>query len=186
MTAMTKDHATALMDLPAKWREEVEHAHDAQEWALLRAKLACADELIAALAYETHLSQAYADLRASGGLPEAQGGAHEPLDVERFAKRIENYRNEEYQDDDSYAVDIMEDLLKALRAASGGAQGWQPIATAPKDGTPVLLWWPHWSRQAIVGWVDKFGRWASEIALSEGTDPTHWMPLPVPPTGETP
>jgi len=177
MTAMTKDHATALMDLPAKWREEVEHAHDAQEWALLRAKLACADELIAALAYETHLSQAYADLRASGGLPEAQGGAHEPLDVERFAKRIENYRNEEYQDDDSYAVDIMEDLLKALRAASGWAQGWQPIATAPKDGSWFLGW------NADCGHI--VYRDGPGLIAGEDPEPTHWMPLPVPPTGET-
>lgn len=29
----------------------------------------------------------------------------------RFAKRIDNYKNAEYEDDSSYAVDIMDDLL---------------------------------------------------------------------------
>ena len=58
---------------------------------------------------------------------------------------------------------------------------WQPIETAPKDGTEVLLCEPlsggyHF---IVVGafwrqldWITGGGR---------QVDPTHWMPLPAPP-----
>lgn len=64
---------------------------------------------------------------------------------------------------------------------------WQDIATSPRDGTPVLV--------AIAGevfypcsaWWDRAdGRWAiaqtarGVIGLTE--QPTHWQPLPEPPT----
>jgi hypothetical protein len=64
---------------------------------------------------------------------------------------------------------------------------WQPIETAPKDGTPILAYcqkereWPF----LIVEW--SFGSWfvhGNEIyGESTGIDPkpTHWMPLPEPP-----
>ena len=60
---------------------------------------------------------------------------------------------------------------------------WQPIETAPKDGTLILGWWtiagsayaPHVVRfvaDAPEGpnWFDDYGAPFSE--------PTHWMPLP--------
>jgi Protein of unknown function (DUF551) len=55
---------------------------------------------------------------------------------------------------------------------------WRLIATAPKDGTPVLGWWG--TECMIVDWCVVVERWGS---THDGEDtflpePTHWMPLP--------
>jgi hypothetical protein len=82
---------------------------------------------------------------------------------------------------------------------------WQPIETAPKDGTRIMLFWP------VSGWTD-FGWWKDNPRLigiedidgipvkaeyfsnsmewddyelaKVGNEPSHWMPLPEPPSGE--
>jgi hypothetical protein len=92
--------------------------------------------------------------------------------------------------------------------ASTAAMGWRPIATAPKDGTAVLLaqgervtaghWeperWPtgaeyHGSTGEYIGefetgaCIDAW--WYSEDGgFSEDEPPTHWMPLPPAPQGD--
>lgn len=61
---------------------------------------------------------------------------------------------------------------------------WQPIATAPKDGTRVLVAAP--SHLTMIGaWLEKRvtymeGKWWSNNAPII-PDPTHWQPLPEPP-----
>lgn len=56
---------------------------------------------------------------------------------------------------------------------------WQPIETAPKDkGVRVLVTWDALvavgERSSLGGW------WVDEWA--EYKKPTHWMPLPEPPS----
>lgn len=55
---------------------------------------------------------------------------------------------------------------------------WQPIATAPKDGTRVLAVNVKYGN-VRVSWFDRpHETWAAFSLISE---PTHWMPLPDPP-----
>lgn len=50
--------------------------------------------------------------------PETTPAASREALIARFAQRIENYKNEEWEQDDSYAVDIMEDMLAALQPSA--------------------------------------------------------------------
>jgi hypothetical protein len=63
---------------------------------------------------------------------------------------------------------------------------WQPIETAPKDGTAILGYWGHNptndpSAYAVTKWYGGF--WVSvDDDDDEYAAPTHWMPLPPRPT----
>lgn len=69
---------------------------------------------------------------------------------------------------------------------------WQPIETAPKDGTRILVWdngcWPaRWLEEAEHGHGELGPGWQIfECELDVwyalcADNPTHWMPLPEPP-----
>lgn len=64
---------------------------------------------------------------------------------------------------------------------------WQPIETAPKDGTEILGW-VYGERWAVCKYhknsmfkVEGFATYGWDDGY-EWADPTHWMPLPDPPT----
>lgn len=61
---------------------------------------------------------------------------------------------------------------------------WQPIETAPRDGTWVLVFHPGHQHGHVCSW-DKIRRsWrllGGCIFSGAGDEPTHWMPLPGPP-----
>lgn len=65
---------------------------------------------------------------------------------------------------------------------------WQPIETAPRDGTRILAWIPRGNNKHEVIWMGTLPsgrvRWLfSHGWISAGDfQPTHWMPLPAPPT----
>lgn len=54
---------------------------------------------------------------------------------------------------------------------------WQPIETAPKDGTVIDLWSRDFGRLTDEWWDIEDQCWA----LSGIARPTHWMPIPEPP-----
>lgn len=60
---------------------------------------------------------------------------------------------------------------------------WQPISSAPKDGTRVLCWNKEWEAPESGCLYGPF--WAANsLAADKGGwkyQPTHWMPLPEPP-----
>lgn len=59
------------------------------------------------------------------------------------------------------------------------SDGWQPIETAPKDGTRVLTFRVKFREAMAVAWFD--GEEWRPVHGSAWPDPTHWMPLPEPP-----
>lgn len=64
---------------------------------------------------------------------------------------------------------------------------WQPISTAPKDGTHILLWVGttyrgYWATFSDNGaWDDPLLYWQKADTAFSPLTPTHWQPLPPPP-----
>ena len=55
---------------------------------------------------------------------------------------------------------------------------WQPIETAPMDGTPIILLpYGDVTDLFVSFWMQSDDRWAN----NEWSKITHWMPLPSPP-----
>ena len=66
---------------------------------------------------------------------------------------------------------------------------WQPIATAPKDGTEILGLFPdyHLRMNVTSMFWDVPGFWVNAFEDEDyHAEPTHWMPLPAPPVTEKP
>jgi hypothetical protein len=72
------------------------------------------------------------------------------------------------------------------------AIGWQDIASAPKDGTPILIWQPSSQKHVWADGVDDqryaigyWRTWEPGGGWGNRNDstvvPTHWQPLPAPP-----
>jgi len=89
-------------------------------------------------------------------------------------------------------------MVEALTAAlavrdEGILEGWQPIETAPKDGREVLLWLGSpWSKVEKARWYAPWNNWQTGVIPSDpareelhgigSAAPTHWQPLPTPPS----
>lgn len=98
-----------------------------------------------------------------------------------FLDRYWEYLNWDTEDPDF-------DRLFAL-ARRGAEMQWRPIETAPKDGRWLMVsaerWEPEtacWSESVwLTGWYCGGGR---SDSYGPSFEPTHWMPLPTPPSGE--
>jgi len=58
---------------------------------------------------------------------------------------------------------------------------WQPIEAAPKDGTLIIV---HADGKTVIAYWDGEA-WCENDYDNLFHDPTHWMPKPTPPTGDT-
>lgn len=58
---------------------------------------------------------------------------------------------------------------------------WQPIETAPKDRTRLLLWGGNYCWLGF--WNGRSWSWDNGDYYDCLRDVTHWMPLPEPPKG---
>ena len=67
----------------------------------------------------------------------------------------------------------------------GKVMAWQPIETAPRDGTHVLLFSPDAREPFVrVGFFldgDWWDTWCERRGFPIDADSSHWMPLPEPP-----
>jgi len=107
-----------------------------------------------------------------------------PPDVERCVAVLEAIREVAMYPaslDLNEADEALDASIRALRQAGG----WLPIESAPKGGQSVI-----WGR---AGWQPQQGHWAngpvfasewdSDIGyLTPSFQPTHWQPLPAPPS----
>jgi hypothetical protein len=104
------------------------------------------------------------------------------------------------RDESSYVFDLQPLFTSPQQDTEGReiTEGWQPIETAPKDGTEFQAWAEHasggvWLPQCRInpdnGAFEIWGRVDYDI---DGWDliphliETHWMPLPEPPRAERP
>lgn len=88
---------------------------------------------------------------------------------------------------DGFAVERAA-LLARIGELQATLQNWQPMETAPKDGSRVLavcegkVCFFHWQDikgfDAPIGWRNDF-----ITVYRDGEGPTHWMPIPPAPSG---
>jgi len=70
------------------------------------------------------------------------------------------------------------------REKKAAAQAWQPIETAPKDGTWCLLYETFGDHKVTGSYDDELHCWCDNTDLTSNINPTHWMPLPPAPAQE--
>lgn len=130
--------------------------------------------------YVESLDALLAALRAQGETPTVEEATNRLYDHLRCAGE---------PPDPEFSADVAK-LIAAVRSApplAESVEGWQPIETAPKDGTEILIWGIGLCCSSAVCWLShdidwwhvedgKHGPWPIR-----GASPTHWMPLPAPP-----
>jgi hypothetical protein len=88
-------------------------------------------------------------------------------------------------------VDFIDETLEGAALKEPPMAEWQPIETAPKDGTRIDLFGTSGRHQLRVPdcyWHRKAQRWLTKHHDKDGYSalrlpfaPTHWQPLPAPP-----
>ena len=117
-------------------------------------------------------------------------------EIENMLRRLtKNGEIRDYDDEIANRIEDAADLCAAVRAflssqaprpapISTHGDGWRPIETAPTDGTPFLAVTGNW--RTVCSWNKHRHDWCVSSPSYESYPvderPTHWMPLPSPPT----
>lgn len=126
------------------------------------------------------------DIAEPTGVPYIDSLLHRLLDAQQDINFEANERMSQSLCDASALIDEVETAIRQLSASPRSAEWWQPIETAPKDGSRVLLRFAGpfhdeteigvtvgvWTGNTESWWLTCI--WASSNAHRE---PTHWMPL---------
>lgn len=95
---------------------------------------------------------------------------------------------------DNYLYVVDSDFARRLERelqALQRAQEWQPIETAPKDGRRIILGYAgsyseegYWLSDPSKNYWGETGWFATDenVLSHHPSNPTHWMPLPEPPS----
>ena len=97
---------------------------------------------------------------------------------------LENARRDR---EDAAAKIMAEGLIEIAKIIA--TQEWIPVSDRlPDREVSVLVWIPTSSEKTFIASLDEGGMWfssdptADAYSLGEDGAPTHWMPLPAPPT----
>ena len=109
---------------------------------------------------------------------------------------LEKTKDSDLSNEDLSAIKTILAALQLSLDAVEPVDAWRPIETAPKDGTAVRVWDGSYQLDAWFDIDDGFSGDPNPLWLSgDGNDnscgyyytpcnPTHWQPLPTPPTLE--
>lgn len=109
--------------------------------------------------------------------PGMEGGQRMTIGGDQFtAKSAARIANVAFQQGKEEALREVDEAA----ALSTESAGWQPIETAPTDNTPVLVWQAPWEFPSRATFTTDDEVWCSAGGIE--VNPTHWMPLPTPPS----
>jgi hypothetical protein len=86
--------------------------------------------------------------------------------------------------DEAGQMSACADELDEVLSVSPQPEGWQPISSAPRDGTMILVYpssnWVEGTKgdYEVTCWDVDFGCWMLSAIPDDYAGPTHWMPLP--------
>lgn len=69
-----------------------------------------------------------------------------------------------------------------IYASPSAPEDWNPIETAPKDGTKILAWSAFWEKYHLVRWNSDENAWCEGSWCFGSVPDMFWQPLPEPPT----
>ena len=87
-------------------------------------------------------------------------------------ERLTEYQKEHYRRVAKAALELSD------------AAAWRPIDTAPRDGTLILVAVKHIECDVVSFWGAGWRETTNGLMLRD--KPTHWQPLPAPPSDATP
>lgn len=105
---------------------------------------------------------------------------------EGFEKEVEKFdvAREAQTERLNACLDTIRDFIVRQRrhlSESPSDQGWRPIESAPRDGKVIIGYMPEFARIRTINWNEN--HWA-QLPGAWTANPSHWQPLPNPPTGE--
>ena len=174
LAAVSPEVVLALLDTIDSLRASLAAAEKERDAALRLAVLgateSCRREVPCAVAYRLMAEHKTAEERAEK--------------AEADLKYMNEARTLDLADHQTKIKEMAERIRKA--EAERDAASWQPIETAPRDGTLIDLW--AGERIANCAWNVPSKCWAERVGAGFGgkhwavvNNPTHWMPLPAAP-----